>query len=375
MNCPKCAAEVPSANLTAELAHCDACGHVWELGDTVELPSAPSGVQMGRASRDRVEIQLWWRKDGRFHHLLWLFILLPPLLAPGFQAVVMAGVALVVWTAYHWNATQVVVTPQGLDVTHTFPTPFAPAVSLGADELAGIQVREQQEVQGRWNQRLESFYTLSTPSAPILERWSNEAPLAHIRDAVAYVHGPGVLRRTEAIPVELPPAGVQVAPLDNGGVTLTMPWSAHAGVGIHVLAVFGLMTFSTHLVGMVMSGVFFAVWAYFYRNVTRVTITRDGLHIENGPLQTPWEPEVRLSAADVAQLNVREKEWQGFRSHLVYYNLLSGHRRLLAGWRDPGKLEYIVRCAQQVALEPEAASSEPVQARRSVADRVNAARR
>ncbi len=363
MDCPRCAALVPTTEITEGLAHCAACDHVWEApqarpSESVDFDTVwePPGVAKKRCSADQVVIDLPWRHDNKLYHALWLFVVLPLLTGGGLQAVLVSGLAFVAWLALHFNVTTVTVTRDGVAVEHTFPLPGALPVTLRPDELAGLQVQTQQEVQGRWSPRLESFFTLATAEATLLKTWDTEQKMTYVRDAIVHVHGADAVRPESELTVDPPPFGVMARPQPDDadgwdardGVELELPWGAHGGVGIHVFAAVGLLFLNSGIFAFPFAALSLACWFYLLRNGTFIRLDSAGMTLANGPLPTPWESDVRLTPAQVGRLRVEEREvWTG-RYHMVYFDLMLDHKTLLRGWRDPNKLEYVVASAQKV---------------------------
>lgn len=356
---------VPQSEIVQKLAHCTGCGHVWEVAgprSAFEPSSPPEGARVARFGADEVVVDLPWRQDNRLYHALWLFVLVPFFAGATVSSMLMGGLALIAWTVLHLNVTSVRVTREGVEVLNTFPVPGNLDVQLDREALKGLSVQRQMESQGRYNRRLVRFFGLGASGGTLLRSWDTEEKVAFVRDAIAHVHGEDVLQPDHTLPLEPPPFGVIVAPIQGGG-RLEMPWSAHGGAGIHAVGLVGMMMLSGGgMFAAPFAAPLIAMWVYLMRNTTTITLRRDGIRIANGPIPTPWEPDIHLRPTQLAALHIVERSMRLRHSTMTWYDLMQGGQTVLRGWNDPGKLEYVIESAKAIA-ESEPAVERTAEAR------------
>lgn len=180
MNCPQCGATVPTDDVTAELAHCAACDHVWETGlvgmHPLEL-DPPPGVTVLRNDGREVELLMpWGTASNPRVHGLWAFVLLPVFVEPSLPSFALSMAFLWLWLAATKNSTVTKIGPRGLSVEHgPYPIPvlWSGLMSPATVRSRTVKVRTE-PLPPLLGQALvqETTTSLRVGRTPVLQWWS-----------------------------------------------------------------------------------------------------------------------------------------------------------------------------------------------------------
>jgi len=373
VTCPSCAAH-QGIDATAGLAHCSACGHVWEVGASpaepparqpARLPAVPDGITRQPLAGGGVELRLPWghRLDKRVH-ALWLLVVLPMAIAPSVGAFVLAVAAGGLWFLLTRNVTVVRVGPERIDVEHVpVPFPLHWSGSVSAASLGELVVQSRTEplrlplVKG--HDGTLTTHTLRAGSRELLSGWRDHDRLAHVEVCIAEVAGvalgadPSAGPSSPLLPDRRPPAGVFVQTYDDV-VELELPWSAHVTrVGVHLL---WLLIFPGLWLGGLWGAVglvLAVVWAYLAFNKTTVRLRDDAVEVHHGPLPNPVLPDHTLRHHQLTGLEITSDAVPIGRRSVEHHGLRAGSHEVLAYWLDRDKLAYVREAIVQ-AMEREA---------------------
>lgn len=375
MRCPACGSAVPDEEITAELAHCPTCEHIWEMAfqgssprSRTALPTPPPGVE-ARVDGESLRITLPWNHGlGWSPHLLWLLIL-PGLLtgrgsSSGLWSLLLASVVVpVTWAAMRRNQTELRIDPRGVEVRHgPVPDPLRFSGDLGPEALHGLRIHASNAPFGPANASpLDGFHSLATVDHVLLRNWNNREKLEYVEDCILTLVED--LPEATTPPVPSPPDGVIVRTRD-GTVELEMPWSTTPGGLVHALWLV-ILPAAAVPGGMGVSLLLFLVWVYLLVNRTTVRISPTAVRLTHGPLPFLLEPDRHRRAGQLAHLHVQSTglPWSDERRHHARVSDTAGP--LTSWWLDPAKLEYVQACIQAVVQPSSSALPDTTSAERS----------
>lgn len=207
MRCPACGSTVPPSEITAGLAHCPACDHIWEAAGAaapvakrpageISIGSPPEGVRVKVHRGNVLELSLPWRHQlGPLEYALFAGGLLALLgqfastLNP--VGLVFCGAILALAAYLGLNTTTVLIGAKGVDITHgPLPSPFDADIKMGAIMAAGAHVVEEHSY--RRGRHRQTYHSLQAGGRTLLRRWSRRNKPEYVQACIqAIVQPPG----------------------------------------------------------------------------------------------------------------------------------------------------------------------------------------
>lgn len=379
MNCPSCEHPSPSIDRETSLAHCEACGHIWEASAAPNRTRrrrwamAPAGLHVEEHG-DSTTVRIpWGNTYGGWEHLLWFAILLPMFAAPGPMAFAMSGFFFMVWVSAWKNVTTVHIDTAGVQVEHG-PVPIPKVLywsgSIPGRRLGDLLVETRDSSKSSWSEAI-TMYSLRADEIQLVQFLRDRDQVDFLQDQIELlVDRSDAPQRTSSEAIRTTAEGVLQRRLPDGTTVLTLPWNAYGTpLGIHLLWLMILPLILSGGVGALVGLVLAAFWLCMAFNSTTLHIRGDGVQVEHGPIPVPeyLVPAGHVSTSQLKTMDLREHVVRG-RRWQYYYSLTNGPRFLLYYWGDASKLNFVHEVIQRGARTSTAASSAT-----SLADRVRAA--
>lgn len=167
---------------------------------------------------------------------------------------------------------------------------------------------------------------------------------------------------------ERPPRGASTRELPDGGWEVRLRWYSLIGPMVHALWLFIPLPLlvGPSLLGLVLTTGMFAIWVAFTFNTTTVSIFRDHVRVDHGPVPDPFNFRGTLRAEELRGLTIDERSETrrvGYSRSFAeerWHSLRAGDVDLLRFWLDGEHVAFVHDCI--LGIVDRNSVSEPVRA-------------